>query len=434
MEYNRKAGDVNQGFWKLKPHIVVPEEQELLKMLPPENICLAESMQVGQRHLLDCGYTNTAEGNDEEGDESKMDIEQLLAPWITSKNFINATQGKAMLKLHGEGDPTGRGEAFSFIRVSMKEIFLRAGEDAEARMAQAEAEAKSKSGHKYSVAEQQAVYRSEVDRIWRAQCRALSNPVPAQLTAEDERKAQLHASHDSRSRAESMRHDRSPSPMSMNVDGDRANKVLRIRRMVNGKWQREIVRDPAVINAYLAQRKKIEDEAIATEDLLPTGDAAIDMARMKRLQEELAQRKKNQERRIQRKNAKAAAEGLAIPGGYKSLLNKTDTKRRCGRCGEVGHMSTNTSCPMFPKDGGKNGAGGAAGGGATPSARPGLSHLASGAGFFGPGMGMGVGIAPGPITPITPGATASPAPAHSPAASATPTPNAAIKLKLKKKA
>ncbi len=148
--------------------------------------------------------------------------------------------------------------------------------------------------------------------------------------------------------------------------GDKSNKVLRIRRFINGKWQREMVRDPAVINAYLTQRKKIEDEAIATEDLLPTGDAAIDMARMKRLQEELAQRKKNQERRIQRKNAKAAAEGLAIPGGYKSLLNKTDTKRRCGRCGEVGHMSTNTSCPMFPKDGGKNGAGGAAGGSGGP--------------------------------------------------------------------
>ncbi len=191
MEYNRKAGDVNQGFWKLKPHIVVPEEAELLKMLPPENICLAESMQVGQRHLLDCGYTNTAEGDDD--DESKMDIEQLLAPWITSKNFINATQGKAMLKLHGDGDPTGRGEAFSFIRVSMKEIFLRAGEDAEERLAQAEAEAKSKSGHKYSVAEQQAVYRSEIDRIWNAQCRSLSNPIPPKLTAEDERRALLAA-------------------------------------------------------------------------------------------------------------------------------------------------------------------------------------------------------------------------------------------------
>ncbi|EST06673.1 Transcription initiation factor TFIID subunit 1, domain of unknown function [Kalmanozyma brasiliensis GHG001] len=450
MEYNRKAGDVNQGFWKLKPHIVVPEEAELLKMLPPENICLAESMQVGQRHLLDCGYTNTAEGDDD--DESKMDIEQLLAPWITSKNFLNATQGKAMLKLHGDGDPTGRGEAFSFIRVSMKEIFVRAGEDVEERLAQAEADAKKKSGHKYSVAEQQAVYRSEIDRIWRAQCRSLSNPVPPKVTAEDERRALLAANGGkpdaprNGGRGESVRRDRSPSTMStVNGDGaDKSNKILRIRRFINGKWQREMVRDPAVINAYLTQRKKIEDEAIATEDLLPTGDAAIDMARMKRLQEELAQRKKNQERRIQRKNAKAAAEGLAIPGGYKSLLNKTDTKRRCGRCGEVGHMSTNTSCPMFQKDGGKNGAGGAAGGSGagtpgTPAGggRPGMPHLASGGGFFGPGMAMGIGIgSAGPMTPMTPTVQTpgeSRAPSESPApGSGTPTPG--LKLKLKKKA
>lgn len=450
MEYNRKAGDVNQGFWKLKTHIVVPEEAELLKMLPPENICLAESMQVGQRHLLDCGYTNTAEGDDD--DESKMDIEQLLAPWITSKNFINATQGKAMLKLHGEGDPSGRGEAFSFIRVSMKEIFLRAGEDAEERLAQAEAEAKSKSGHKYSVAEQQAVYRSEIDRIWNAQCRSLSNPVPPKVTAEDERRALLQANGgkpDARTggQGESVRRDRSPSAMStVNGDGDKSSKVLRIRRFVNGKWQREIVRDPAVINAYITQRKKIEDEAIATEDLLPTGDAAIDMARIKRLQAEIAQRQKNKDRRIQRKNAKAAAEGLAIPGGYKSLLNKTDTKRRCGRCGEVGHMLTNTSCPLFPKDGGKNGAGGAAGGSGGPGtpgtpaggARPGMPHLASGGGFFGPGMGMGIGLgSAGPMTPMTPAAqTPGASPGPSPASGmGTPTPGGAgLKLKLKKKA
>ena len=57
-----------------------------------------------------------------------------LAPWITTKNFLQATQAKAMLRLHGEGDPTGRGEAFSFIRVSMKDIFVRAGEDYEAKL------------------------------------------------------------------------------------------------------------------------------------------------------------------------------------------------------------------------------------------------------------------------------------------------------------
>ncbi|MCO5598170.1 hypothetical protein L7F22_052262 [Adiantum nelumboides] len=183
MEYNRRAGDKDQGYWKLKQGHVPPLESELQAKLPPEYMCLSEAMQAGQRHLLDAGYTRTAEG-DEDGDESKMDVEQLLAPWITTKNFLHATQGKAMLKLHGEGDPSGRGEAFSFLRVSMKDIFVRAGETEEERLAIQEQE-EQKSGHKYNVARQQQVYKEEIQRIWDAQRKALSNPVPPELTHED---------------------------------------------------------------------------------------------------------------------------------------------------------------------------------------------------------------------------------------------------------
>lgn len=103
------------------------------ELLAPENICLVESMQVGQRHLQDSGYARAAEGANEDDDagggEDELDIEQQLAPWITTKNFRLANSNRAMLKLHGPGDPTGRGEGFSAIRVSMKEVFVRAGED-----------------------------------------------------------------------------------------------------------------------------------------------------------------------------------------------------------------------------------------------------------------------------------------------------------------
>ena len=57
-----------------------------------EKICLYESMLVGQRHLLDSGYVKTATGEEEGNDESKLSIEEQLAPWITTRNFINATQ------------------------------------------------------------------------------------------------------------------------------------------------------------------------------------------------------------------------------------------------------------------------------------------------------------------------------------------------------
>ena len=130
MEYHRRGP--HQGFWRLKGNWSIPSDADMLKMVTPEQVVLSESMQVGQRHLQDSGYSYNGEVAEE--DEGNLSIEQQLAPWITTKNFLFATQAKAMLKLHGEGDPTGRGEAFSFIRVSMKDIFVKAGEDYEQKL------------------------------------------------------------------------------------------------------------------------------------------------------------------------------------------------------------------------------------------------------------------------------------------------------------
>ena len=132
MEYHRRGP--HQGFWRLKPTVTIPSDADMLKMVGPEQVVLMESMQVGQRHLQDSGYTQTAETAEDDEGETKLSIEQQLAPWITTKNFLFATQAKAMLRLHGEGDPTGRGEAFSFIRISMKDIFVKAGEDYEQKL------------------------------------------------------------------------------------------------------------------------------------------------------------------------------------------------------------------------------------------------------------------------------------------------------------
>jgi hypothetical protein len=359
MEYHRRNRD--QGYWKLKKDHVPPTEAQLQEKLPPEHLCLCEAMQAGQRHLLDAGYTKTAEGFDDDNqDDSKMDIEQLLAPWIITKNFLNATQGKAMLKLYGEGDPSGRGEAFSFLRVSMKDIFIRAGETDRERLILQQME-EEKSGHKYNVARQQAVYRSEVQRIWDAQRKALENPRPPVLTIEDQMRHEAatnaNASKNAirgQSRSQSIlqeggstENNRFGTPDSDIQNGLDNNKVLRIRRRIAGRWHNEIVREHSVIHAYIRQRQRILDERTSTEALLPTGDATLDAARKRRLEEEIKASLKNRDRRLQRKNAKAMAEGIAIEGGAKKLLNKTETKRRCGRCGEIGHMSTNTSCPEY---------------------------------------------------------------------------------------
>ncbi|KAG6911599.1 hypothetical protein DXG01_011902 [Tephrocybe rancida] len=344
MEYHRRGP--HQGFWRLKSAWTIPSDADMLKMVGPEQVVLTESMQVGQRHLQDAGYSQVADVAD--GDESNLSVEQQLAPWITTKNFLFATQAKAMLRLHGEGDPSGRGEAFSFIRISMKDIFVKAGEDYDQKMA--EAENRPKSQHRYNVAEQQSIYKSEIERIWKAQCDSLSRKDEPQLTAEDEakynKKVQQANQRESRppspsfSRASSIDHDRE---MSLGPDGNK--RVLRIKRLIDGEWQYEIIRDPAVIRAYVRGRQALEEEATLADSLAPTGDADKDKRAKKRLEEEIARMKKNQERRLHRKNAKIVKEG-----GTPMQLNrpvKPDTTRRCGHCGQMGHMKTNRKCPRW---------------------------------------------------------------------------------------
>nr|GAT48436.1 predicted protein [Mycena chlorophos] len=353
MEYHRRGP--HQGFWRVKEDIVIPTDADMLKMVTPEQVCLMESMQVGQRHLQDAGYGQGTDSVKDE-DEANLSVEQQLAPWITTKNFLYATQAKAMLRLHGEGDPSGRGEAFSFIRISMKDIFVKAGESYEQKVA--EAENRPKSAHRYNVAEQQVIYKSEIERIWKAQFTSLNRKDEPQLTdEEDEEPLQI------RGRAPSVRQETvppegsspaaaaSPASRASSIDretsvGPESNRrVLRIQRLIMGHWQTEIIRDPAVIRAYVRSRQAIEEETTLTDSLAPTGDAEKDARARKRLEEEIARMKKNQERRLHRKNAK-----IVQAGGVPLQLNrpmKPDTTRRCGHCGQLGHMKTNRKCPRW---------------------------------------------------------------------------------------
>ena len=136
MVYARKEGP-NQGYWQLNPEYDFPKtRKEVLERCTPEAAVLYEAMQVGARHLHDAGYSKTAEGkgeDDEFGDDAGLDVEQQLAVWSTSLNYKRAEAQKAWLTIHGPGDPTGRGEGFSFLTTNMKGYFLRRGETDEGR-------------------------------------------------------------------------------------------------------------------------------------------------------------------------------------------------------------------------------------------------------------------------------------------------------------
>jgi transcription initiation factor TFIID subunit 1 len=277
MEYQRSGDD--HGFWKLK------EELPNDRLISPEDLTLLESMQVSQQWLEDMEFYSNEEVSDE------------LALWNLTKNFINATQGKAMLQLTGDRD----GKSISFFKTSMKGGF----------------KSFESNGHSYNVALQQKAYDEEISRAWYTQQKKYSESEPI-INSE--------------------------GPDEKRENTDSSSKYLKITRMVrdnNGILQRkyEIVKDPAVIKAYIKRREKLEEDIIP-EDVKITNDEEKNLKTKKLLEEKLAKLEKNQERRNQRKAQKESLSGKGIGKGK-------STTRRCATCGAIGHIRTNKACPMY---------------------------------------------------------------------------------------
>lgn len=256
--------DKDSKYWV--PMEPVPDQDTIRSWVQPEDVCLLESMQVGQQHLHDTGYGVDAEtGGDDDEDAEGESFEQLMAPWKTTRNFLLASQGKAMLKLHGEGDPTGRGEGFSFIKTSMKGGFKAVGESVEDKLdAQ---RLKELGGHSYNVARQQRSYETSIRRIWDAQAASLSSTVEQSDDESDvDKEEEDFGKPTPRSEAPTpapLPQDETTSQYSKMSATSQRNKVLRITRKYeepdgNVVAREQIVRDPRVIRKYLQYRHSHE--------------------------------------------------------------------------------------------------------------------------------------------------------------------------------
>ncbi|KAI9204546.1 uncharacterized protein BJ171DRAFT_97528 [Polychytrium aggregatum] len=340
-QFQRKGE--NTGWWKLKaipngPPPVLPTEEEMRKMLTPEMVCLYESMLAGEQRLRDAGYdthdiiTTFAE---EEKEYNEEDIEIRLAPWTITRNFVMATQGKGMLKIYGPGDPTGREEGFSFIRASMKEMFFRSSDTPEERAAILEL-SKAKNYHKFSISEQQEVYKEEINRIWNAQLKALSSTLP--IEDDDEEISKMKVQQKQREMDEEKERKlyfgsgavaaspapHSPPPLlhygtgygynegkaysvaeSMTSKTSRPvtnkdhaqNKLLIIKRLIreNGElvWKSEVISDPAVKKAYLRQRDLIESQMAQGGDAVANNRPEDVRKKRKQLLQDLVKKMKH---------------------------------------------------------------------------------------------------------------------------------------------
>lgn len=348
MEYQRSGPD--QGFWKIKSNEALPAEDAIRSMVTPEQVALLDSMQVGEQHLEDAGYGKSVDEEDEEDAEGGT-LEEQLAPWQITRNFVYATQGKAMLQLHGPGDPSGRGEGFSFLRTSMKGGFKAMGESVNDKLSNS----KLLNGHSYNVAQQQQAYDAEIKRIWYTQKKSLS--VTRRPDEWDDVEAERDAEHGesypgqtpgSFSAAD---HQQDEDDMSLfshaSTTTSKQQKILRITRKVkdaNGIFQRkiEIIRDPTVIRAYVKRRQMIEESQLEVDEMQVTNDESKNKRYLKHLELYLARLQRNKERREARQQQKR----INSSSGDGQAKEKR-TNRKCATCGAVGHIRTNKSCPMY---------------------------------------------------------------------------------------
>ncbi|KAJ6377927.1 hypothetical protein OIU78_028202 [Salix suchowensis] len=153
-------------YWAKKRDFIIPSEEELKKMVLPENVCAYESMQAGLYHLKHLGITrltlptSVSTAMSQLPDEaialaaaSHIERELQITPWSLSSNFVACTnqmffnpyqQNKLRkeswvaivsfqchlcvvdrenierLEITGVGDPSGRGLGFSYVRTAPK--------------------------------------------------------------------------------------------------------------------------------------------------------------------------------------------------------------------------------------------------------------------------------------------------------------------------
>lgn len=119
-----KRTGMDSNWWVIKPDFRLPSEEEIRAMVSPEQCCAYFSMIAAEQRLKDAGYGEkfifTPQDDDDEDIQLKMDDEVKVAPWNTTRAYIQAMRSKCLLQLTGPADPTGCGEGFSYVRIPNK--------------------------------------------------------------------------------------------------------------------------------------------------------------------------------------------------------------------------------------------------------------------------------------------------------------------------
>lgn len=258
--------------WALQEGDDMMDEAGIRSLVKPEEVCLLDAMQVGSHELQNSGFSIKDLLKDEDldfmGDDLPADaLAQKMVPWKTTKAFIDASSGKAMLAIHGPGDPTGRGLGVSFLKTSMKGGFLEQLQGPLATSADAiERQKKANNGHLYNVKNQDQLYSEAITDIWNRQRQSLED-----AQEHDDNDVEPQGDEDDRFNvnnqpAQTPAHE-GMSQVSRSVASAISRRKLHITRTIkrpDGQTEQvtEIVYDPAVIAQYVKKRKQQDLEEI----------------------------------------------------------------------------------------------------------------------------------------------------------------------------
>ncbi|KAK3393578.1 hypothetical protein B0H63DRAFT_20465 [Podospora didyma] len=355
--------------WQLKEGDSPKSEEYIRSLVTPEDVCLLDAMQVGNHELAANGYGISKDDVEDEDIPPESALAQKMAPWRLTKAFLDASHGKAMVAVHGDGDPTGKGLGVSFLRTSMKGGYLEALQGPLATSADAiERQRKANGGHMYNVKNQDILYTEALTGIWNRQRESLEDSQEHDdddvLEQEDE---------DDRFNVQGQTPARPTQADGVSQVSQRSaanaapnQKKLKITREVvgeDGKIQTvvEIVHDPVVVAQYTKKRyqKEVKDINIYEVKKL-TGNPEQDRVLLKMAHKETERLLKNRERRKKREKQKQLQNDIAGTGVGASQGNgdgaspepstekATGTTRKCANCGIVGHIKTNKKlCPLL---------------------------------------------------------------------------------------
>lgn len=204
-----------ENVWVLKDSFSIIGEEDLRKLVTPENICQYESMLSSERRMQDLGYKCT------ETDDEEENYELYSPSWYLSRNFVNATNGRGLLELSHSPDLTSVGDSFSFRKIKLKK-----GNESENRRI---------------IAEHQATYKERAVTIWNNHIEAISLTEPVSYTTRD-KKANLDLP------SETTANDVVACLIIKRTYEEKGIKIVKIEKVYDSK----------VIKAYLRARKTVK--------------------------------------------------------------------------------------------------------------------------------------------------------------------------------